>query len=490
MIIPEGVDTIAYGAFDRCSLTSVRLPKSINSVEEYSFPSVDTLYYSGSMEKWCESPVVHLDYSNLFIEDYEVKYDLFIPPVSKIANYAFSRCTLLQNVIFHDNRAFVEEYAFPPIERLQYMGSIEEWCESPIVNLPYADLFIDGNEIKDDLVIPEGVTYISHEAFRSCWLTSVTLPQSIEFVGYNAFDFVDTLFYSGSMKKWCESPISTMSMYYSVLYVDGQEVSGDLVVPEGVEYISSEAFSNCPYITSVSFPKSLNSLNENAFSNNTNVRKVSCYSSYPIDEKAEFFSNNDTLVFLGSMQEWCASPIVNLPYSVLFIDGKEIKDDLVIPEGVTAIADNAFSKCPQISSVTFPQSMLHIGENAFANCTRIRSITCHSPYPPEVFANSFANYNSYLYMPCDHFDEYDLHVTWGSFKYVECSSSDVTDVEGLEIITVEEDVFYFSSEVKVSVYDMLGRCLYSCDGVGSYQVPSKGVYLVKTGFDTVKVVVD
>ena len=99
LIIPEGVDTIAYGAFDRCSLTSVRLPKSINSVEEYSFPSVDTLYYSGSMEKWCESPIVHLDYSNLVIEDHEVKYDLFIPPVSKIANYAFSRCTLLQNVI-------------------------------------------------------------------------------------------------------------------------------------------------------------------------------------------------------------------------------------------------------------------------------------------------------------------------------------------------------------------------------------------------------
>lgn len=153
------------------------------------------------------------------------------------------------------------------------------------------------------------------------------------------------------------------------------------------------------------------------------------------DNELEFgYSFNDTLFFYGSMEEWCASPIdIDLPYSVLFIDGKEVKGNLVIPEGVTIVADNAFSKCPQITSVTFPQSMSYIGENAFANCTKIRSVTCYSPYPPEAFANTFANYNGYLYMPCDYFDEYDLHVSWGSFKHIECSSAEQADVEDLQI---------------------------------------------------------
>jgi hypothetical protein len=345
------------------------------------------------------------------------------------------------------------------------------------------------------------------------------------------------------------------------------------------------------------------------------------------DNELEFgYSFNDTLFFYGSMEEWCASPIdIDLPYSVLFIDGKEVKGNLVIPEGVTIVADNAFSKCTSLTSVTFPQTLAYIGENAFANCTKIRSVTCYSPYPPEAFANTFANYNGYLYMPCDYFEEYDMHVSWGSFKHVECSSAEETEVDGLQIspdynhaefawpvtqeaevyslqitrneelvctlnfnedgqltnidfgaasssrsfsmlsslkssslrssslrststgykftvtglqentnynfaldakdnsetllkhysgdfktkggsetgdvtiaeevarekfFTVEEGVLQFNSNVKTAVYDMLGRCLYSCDGAGSFQVPVRGVYLIKTGFECFKIVID
>ncbi len=350
--------------------------------------------------------------------------------------------------------------------------------------------------------------------------------------------------------------------------------------------------------------------------------------------------SEDTLIYLGSMKEWCSDPIYFLPYSVLIIDGKEIKGDLVIPEGVTTIADNAFSKCPQITGVTFPQSLSYIGENAFANCTKIRSITCYSMYPPEAFANSFANYNGYLYMPCDYFDEYDLHVSWGSFKHIECSSAGLTDVDGLQInpdynhaefawpitpdaevyslqitrdnelvctlnfnedgqltnidfgansstrsssslrssnltegcsatpcklsysslrsatslrsstsgykftvtglqestnynfaldakdqdetllkhyegdfktkgdseigggtivvednrvenvFAIKDSVLDFKSEFGVSVYDLMGRCLFSCDGKGTFKVPYRGVYLVKIGLDCFKIVVD
>ena len=360
------------------------------------------------------------------------------------------------------------------------------------------------------------------------------------------------------------------------------------------------------------------------------------------DNELEFgYSFNDTLFFYGSIEEWCASPIIlNLPYSVLYIDGKEIKGDLIIPEGVTTIADNAFSKCPQITGVTFPQSLSYIGENAFANCTKIRSITCYSMYPPEAFANTFSNYNGYLYMPCDYFDEYDMHVSWGSFKHVECSSADLTDVDGLQInpdynhaefawpitpdaevyslqitrdnelvctlnfnedgqltnidfganssirsssslrssnltegcsatpcklsysslrsatslisstsgykftvtglqestnynfaldakdqdetllkhyegdfktkgdsevgggttvvednriekeFTIKDSVLDFRSEIGVAVYDLMGRCLFSCDGKGTFKVPYRGVYLVKIGLDCFKIVVD
>lgn len=360
------------------------------------------------------------------------------------------------------------------------------------------------------------------------------------------------------------------------------------------------------------------------------------------DNELEFgYSFNDTLFFYGSMQEWCASPIVlDLPYSVLFIDGKEIKGDLVIPEGVDSIAEGAFEKCASLISLTFPQSLSYIGENAFAGCPKVRSVTCYSPYPPEAYDNTFANYNGYLYMPCDFFDEYDMHVSWGSFKHVECSSADLTDVDGLQInpdynhaefawpitpdaevyslqitrdnelvctlnfnedgqltnidfgansstrsssslrssnstmsssatlgelstsslrsatslrsstsgykftvtglqestnynfaldakdqdetllkhyegdfktkgnselengttvvedirtesrFSINESVLDFNSQIEVAVYDLMGRCLFSCDGKGTFKVPYRGVYLVKIGLDCFKIVVD
>lgn len=145
------------------------------------------------------------------------------------------------------------------------------------------------------------------------------------------------------------------------------------------------------------------------------------------------YSFNDTLYYHGTLENWCVSPFYNLQYSTLFIDGKEVSGNLVIPEGVDSIAAGAFSKCSKLTSITLPKSLTYIGENVFAGCTRVRSVTCYSPYPPEAFDNSFANYNSYLYMPCDYFDEYDLHVSWGSFKHIECSSAEQADVEDLQI---------------------------------------------------------
>jgi uncharacterized protein YceK len=432
-----------------------------------------------------------------------------------------------------------------------------------------------------------------------------------------------TLYYNGTMEEWCKSPI--LDIPYTILNIDGQEITGDLIIPEDVDTIVSGAFNVCSSLTSVTFPKGVKYIGSNTFGVNESVGKLFLYSSLPMDSLSTYFPNVDTVCYLGTINNWSKSPVLDILYSVLFIDGKEIKGDLVIPEGVDSIAENAFSKCTSLTSVTFPQSLSYIGENAFAGCTKIRSVTCYSPYPPEAFANTFANYNGYLYMPCDYFEEYDMHVSWGSFKHVECSSAEETEVDGLQInpdynhaefawpvtqeaevyslqitrneelvctlnfnedgqltnidfgaasssrsfsmlsslkssslrssslrststgykftvtglqentnynfaldakdnsetllkhysgdfktkggsetgdvtiaeevarekfFTVEEDVLQFNSNVKTAVYDMLGRCLYSCDGAGSFQVPVRGVYLIKTGFECFKIVID
>ncbi len=49
--------------------------------------------------------------------------------------------------------------------------------------------------------------------------------------------------------------------------------------------------------------------------------------------------------------------------------------NVVIPDGVTEIADDAFCKCDTILSVSIPEGVVRIGENAFAYCKALKSVS-------------------------------------------------------------------------------------------------------------------
>lgn len=57
------------------------------------------------------------------------------------------------------------------------------------------------------------------------------------------------------------------------------------------------------------------------------------------------------------------------------ITDNDVEGAVVIPEGVTRIADKAFSRCSNITSISIPDSVTDIGESAFAFCYSLESIT-------------------------------------------------------------------------------------------------------------------
>lgn len=83
---------------------------------------------------------------------------------------------------------------------------------------------------------------------------------------------------------------------------------------------------------------------------------------------------------MGDLRSWCKikgnlfSFMDHHFYCIagLYIDGKKISEDLIIPEGVTEIGSWTFV-CRGISSITFPSSLTKIGGGAFWH-SRIKSI--------------------------------------------------------------------------------------------------------------------
>lgn len=95
-------------------------------------------------------------------------------------------------------------------------------------------------------IIPEGVKDIYRDCFReNSYLTQVTLPKSLSYVGYYAFKGVNLLRVNISdLNSFCQISFST-SMFNknTLLYVDGKKVNDELVI-EDVNYIKPRTFDN------------------------------------------------------------------------------------------------------------------------------------------------------------------------------------------------------------------------------------------------------
>ena len=97
---------------------------------------------------------------------------------------------------------------------------------------------------------------------------------------------------------------------------------------------------------------------------------------------------------------------------------------------VTSIGTSAFEGCIRLSKISLGTGLEEIAANAFAGCTRLYDIYVYATYPPFADESSFANYNVYVYIPCEYQRDYILDVVWGKFKFIECIDSEEATTDG------------------------------------------------------------
>ncbi len=112
-----------------------------------------------------------------------------------------------------------------------------------------------------------------------------------------------------------------------------------LVVPEGVTKIGSNAFYMCQKLKSLTIPESVESIGDGAF------LECRCLTSLNIGKGVESIGNG-AFSFCTSLKS------------------------LVIPEGVESIGFNAFHNCNKLTSLIIPKSVTAIGHEAFMYCPK------------------------------------------------------------------------------------------------------------------------
>ena len=220
-----------------------------------------------------------------------------------------------------------------------------------------------------DIIIPDGVTEISPEAFKECTaLTGVTIPDGVTKIGKKAF-------YGCSELTRVNIPEGVEMLEWWTFY--GCKALTDVSLPQSLTRIDGSTFSTCTALTDVSLPKNLTKLEGGVVNSCTALKSITipegvteisylAFVGCKALEEINADDNNDHYRSLdGILYNKELTAVVRCPYA---------KKSVIIPDSVTEIADGAFEKCSALERVRIPDSVTSIGEDAFCWCSSLKNL--------------------------------------------------------------------------------------------------------------------
>ena len=259
------------------------------------------------------------------------------------------------------------------------------------VVLPSTLLMIDQRVLASSknltINFPEGLRAIGNEAFRNCTFTGSTdivLPESVEFIGENAFSksnitsvkigakaVFDSSLFSQTLGVYNDrAPTENCEVFANcsnLSKVEIDENNPNFVTEDGVVYTADKKelvfLNNNP--SDYEIPDSVEYVHSDAL-NNKNFNSLLIPSSIQNFNKLTF---KGTKIGKLNFKKDCAYDCI---YTNIFKDSKI--DVITIPKSIKTIESNAFYKC-EIKKLVFEEGaqLTEIGEKAFG-CNKIENL--------------------------------------------------------------------------------------------------------------------
>lgn len=343
--IPQGITSIVSGAFDGCDAL-----ESISVAEDNaSFSSRDGILYNKEKTEFLHIPaalkgtvtipdgITRIGYE-AFSERAGLTGITFPEGLTEIGYQAFKGCTGIKEITFPGdinplNIIGLQEgttFSDCPVEKATLPSSMVKYIKK--TNLKTAVITsgesirgFAGCDLLTSVTLPESITYIGSYAFSNCpELTDINIPDGVTSIDEGTF-------YGCSSLK--NAPISNM-------------VS-----------IGKNAFYGCAGLTKINIPAGLTNIGEKAFGNCIGIEEITADSG-----NATYHAVNNCLISTAYK-----SLVLGCKNSVIPADGT-----------VAGIAAYAFYYCGGLKSVSIPKTITGISPNAFNGCYGLESITVES----------------------------------------------------------------------------------------------------------------
>lgn len=294
-------------------------------------------------------------------------------PVEVIGEAAFKSNKTIETLFLSKTVKLIKKGAFynSSIKKVEFAQNSQlkiiegEWNEGGVfaecdnlesISLPNGLIEIgaylfEGCDILESISLPNSVEIIEESAFRSCpKLTQINIPNSVYYIGQQCFEdsynigyevYMDNSIYIDNvlmgLVSYTEESLNniswkpeTIGIYDSFAECKNLE---QIDIPEGVQFIGSDAFRYCNNLTTIKLPSTIKTIGPRAFYE-------------------------------------CGFSEITIPEGTIFIDFNAFREcdnlmEIKIPNSTVSIGENAFSGCNQLNKISLGSSLCEIGEYAF-----------------------------------------------------------------------------------------------------------------------------
>lgn len=416
--LPKTLKKIGTHAFYCTKLKSILIPESVEEIKWSAF-YIDTLVYceisdkpSGWAVDFAHDCPITWNFKG-FYSDNNYEYALFNDKTASIVKYIGSD----NNLVVSDNVTVNNvKYTITTIGANAFLNSniTELTMPNTIINIETKAFY--NSKVLTSVKLSNGLEYIGNQVFAKCSnLISVDLPDTLTYLGSYAFSkcySLSTVKLSSSLKDIYEHAFSECSNLESIIIPEGIESIGsnsfwacyvlsNVILPSTLKNIYQNAFGACNKLNSIIIPNSVENIESNAIGNGYSCNIYCQIYSQPDEwndnwcndnncevlwnfntmytyngvEYAIFNNNKASVVkYVGTGKE------VTILGEITYNDKKYVVNEIsprtftnsnvekvIILEGVTKIADEAFYQARSLNTVVLPNTLVEIGSDAFSN---------------------------------------------------------------------------------------------------------------------------
>lgn len=400
----EGLETIDYNAFNRCTIAKFSdIPSTVTSIGYQAFNNCDSL--------------------TTFT---------FPAGVKEVSYSILANCDALESVTLADGTTKIGHSAFYGCPKLAVINGLDQ---PSLTTIEYEAFFNTG---LTDVILSDAITTVGHSLFQNCkqlrsvnvpkglinlpedyccqcpLLTTVTMHDGIRILGPGAFGYCPLLttidlndqITEIQYRAFCQDehlqlsslPTSltkigyeafsgtkamtgalTLSSGLKTLENNAFEGSGitAITLPEGITTLSTSIFYNCEQLATVNLPADLIRIPNNTF-NGTKALQTIALPENLKEIGYQAFRNSGLTA-------------IDLPDSLQKIEGNAFYNSqlqsLTIPDGVKTVGDYVAYNCKQLRSASLGHNMDYLSNSAFNyfdGCDSLKLLRIYAGTPPAM----------------------------------------------------------------------------------------------------------